>query len=106
MSKWLTLAANLAPLILGAIPGLHAALIPAIVAGIQDAEALPSASGADKKAHVLGLVNDAVAGINASTSKTTLDPTTTLTTASAAIDTTVGVINLIHGAQTAPAAAA
>ncbi len=95
---WLLLAERFAPLILSFIPALHAhpAIIPAISQGIQIAEQIPGASGADKKAAVVALVNTGIAAANASTSAPVIDQASTAAAVSAGIDATIAAINAIH----------
>lgn len=52
------------PIIAALVPG--GPMIAAVVAhGINEAEHIPGASGADKKAHAIALVHDGLAGLNA-----------------------------------------
>src|SRR5438093_987275 len=72
--NWLELVKQLAPVVLGAIPQIPKPLIPDIVDGIHEAEGLTKATGAEKKAHALGLVGDAITGVNAAKGHTVIDP--------------------------------
>lgn len=100
MSKWLTILKVLGPAIIATtVPG-GALIAPLIVTAIAEAEKIRGASGPEKKAAVIELVKVGVAGVNAaSKGKVTIDPVAAAKTASAAIDTTIGVINLIRDAS-------
>lgn len=104
MNKWLSLALNFAPFILIGIPGMPPALIPVIVHGIQEAEQLQGASGADKKAHVLSLVNDGITAVNAAQNKQVINPAVALPAVSAGIDATIGAANTVAQVQNLPQA--
>lgn len=99
--NWFLLFAQLAPTLLSLIPGLqsHPAVVSAIVKGIPEAAAIPGATNEQKKAHVLQLVADAAPVINEAEGHTAVDATNLTAVASAAIDTTIGVVNLIHQAH-------
>ena len=100
MNKWLELVKLLAPIIVAStVPG-GAVLGPLIAHGISEAEKMKGATGSEKKAHVLNLVSDGVAGINTAKGQEVLDPSATVDAASKAIDTTVAVVNLVN--QQAP----
>lgn len=98
----LGLVGKFAPMILPSVPGGQRVLpfIPVITHGIVEAEQLPGASGADKKAHVLNLLADSVTALNA-TGKTHLNFDELSGIASHGIDTTIGAINLLHHAGAA-----
>lgn len=99
--NWFMLFAQLAPVLLNLIPGLqkHPNVQNAIVTGITEASALPGASNADKKAHVVAMVAAAAPAIDDAVGHTTVDAKALTDAASAAIDTTINVINLIHQAH-------
>lgn len=104
MKKWLSLAANLAPLVLMGIPGMPIVLVPLIVHGIQEAQQIAGASGAAKKAHVLASVTDGIAAVNGVKGKQVVDPAIVTTVVSPAIDTTIGVIKAVQAAHGEPKA--
>lgn len=102
--KWIDLVKLLAPIVISAIPNKHVQQLgPVIVAGIGEAQQIPGASGAEKKAHVIAMTNLGAAGINAAAGKEVVNPAETAAAASQVIDTIVGVTNLVHGATTAAA---
>jgi len=98
---WLKLVAELTPAVLALIPGA-APLAPIVATAIQTAEALPGATGDQKRAHAQALVADGVAATNLVAGKTVIDPTLAADVASSTISTIVGVTNLVHAAH-APA---
>lgn len=71
-----------------------AALIPALVHGIQEAEQLPGVKGPEKKAHVLELVDLAIQGINAAKHKVVIDAAKVTPVIDHAIDVGIAVANL------------
>lgn len=100
-SVWFAIAARVASFVLPLIPQLqsHDKVIDAVVKGIPEAEQLKSsASGAEKKSHVLTLVQLAANATNAERPGT-LDSGATQAAASAAIDTIVAVTNIVHAAH-------
>lgn len=101
MDKWLALVSSIAPLIMILIPGGAglAPLVPLIVHGIQEAEKFKG-SGPEKKAHVQGVVADGIDTTNIVAGKVLLDPVSTLALSSTAIDTIVGVVNLLDRLNT------
>lgn len=66
-AKFFSVLTFIGPMILMAVPGGAglAPLIPIIITGIAEAQKKPGATGAEKKAYVLSLVDTAIAGINA-----------------------------------------
>lgn len=99
----LGLVGKFGPMILPSVPGGQRVIpfIPVITHGIVEAEQLPGASGAEKKAHVLNLLADSVTALNA-TGKTHLDLDELSGIASHGIDTTIGAVNLLHHAGAVP----
>lgn len=93
---WLQLVLRFAPIVLGLIPAT-APIAGVVAEGIAAAEALPGATGPDKKAYVMQLAATAVTGVNATGGR--VDPAMTLAAASSAIDTVVAVVNTIHDAH-------
>lgn len=101
LPKWLYLVQLLAPAILNSF-GVPTELVGAIADGIGEAEAIPDATGADKKAHVLSLVGDAVVAVNAAKGKQVLDPVRIPVIAGSAIDLVVEAVDLVHDRTTDP----
>ena len=98
MAKWLSLIGSIAPYVLLAIPGIPPVIIPAVVHGIQVAEGIQGASGAQKKAAVLDLVSTALTTVNGVTPGS-VDVEDALSAVSGGIDTTISVINTVHNAS-------
>jgi hypothetical protein len=97
--NWLKLIEQLAPIVLAATPA--APLAPFVAIGIAHAEALKGASGPDKQAHALAIVNAGIQATNAVTGKDLIDPAIANQTALSAIDTVVNVANIVSKAQAA-----
>jgi hypothetical protein len=81
-------------------------LVPVIVQGIVSAEELlgdddQPLTGPEKKAHVLGVTEAAVAAANA-TGQVELDPVEVADAADHAIDTVVKVANIVRDAKVSP----
>lgn len=103
--NWKSLISLIVPIIGIAIPQI-APLIPVITSAIHEAESLKNATGPEKKAHALALVQDAVDATNTLTEPDVLDLDATLDTASKVIDAAVGVANVIKNVQNAAPPAA
>ena len=75
LTKFLDIIKLVAPVILASVPkgDKIAPLVPVIANGIAEAEQIKGASGAEKKAHVLSIVDAGVTSVNA-TGKLHLDP--------------------------------
>lgn len=99
-NKWFQLITGLAPLILANVKGGDkiTSVIPVIVAGIQEAEAIAGASGAQKKDHVLKTVEVGVAAANA-TGKVQLNAEEVKQAASDGIDAVISVVHVVEGAK-------
>lgn len=99
LNTFLGLVGKFGPMILPSIPGGQKVIpfIPVITHGIVEAEQLPGASSSEKKAHVLNLLADSVAALNA-TGKTHLSIDELSAVASQGIDTTIGAVNFLHHA--------
>ncbi len=78
-------------------------LVPLIVHGIQTAESMKGASGADKKAKAIDLVRIGLAGVEGATGKHPLDVPEALDAVSSGIDAVVAATNALAKAK-APAA--
>ena len=100
MPKWLEILKNVGPIAIAAtVPG-GAAIAPLVIAAIKSAEAIKGATGAEKKAHALEIVQ---AGAQVAANYTDkIAPAEVTVTASAAIDAAVGATNIIHRAKTPP----
>lgn len=100
LDGFLGIVSLIGPAILAAIPGgaQMAVLIPVIVTAIKEAEALKDATGPEKKAHVLNIVDASVTVANA-VGNVHLDPVKVHDVASSGIDTVIGTISLIEGAH-------
>lgn len=100
LEEFLNVVSVVAPAILTLIPGAHdiAVLVPVIISAIKEAEALARATGPEKKAHALAMVDDAITLLNA-TGRVHLDPETAHGVADRGIDVVIGVINLIQRAH-------
>lgn len=91
-----------APLILAQNPKT-AAIAPTVASGMVEAEAIASASGADKLQHVVNLVPLAVSAIaNQTNGKVNLDPTEASTAAADAVNTAFAVAKVVQAAHGAP----
>jgi hypothetical protein len=96
---WKTLVKTIVPLILPFINPRLAPLGPVIANGIQEAESIPGASGADKLQHVTNIAVQAAQGINVVAGKDLVDPVHVQQTAADAISTVVDITNLVHKNQ-------
>lgn len=96
--NWLSLAKLVAPLLLGFIPQLqkHPEVVTAAAQGIQIAEQIPGATGAQKKDAVVQLVSTGIATANSVSGKAVIDHDATVAAVSAGIDATISAINAIH----------
>jgi hypothetical protein len=101
--KWFEVAQLLAPLVGLLIPG-SAPVIPLIIRGVTEAEAIPGATGADKKAHVLNLVA-ASAEAETAIGTLTIPPAAALQIANAVFQAVDGVraVVLVNQVQVPPA---
>lgn len=99
--KWQDVFNMLAPSVLGVVSAAKPEFTPfasIILAGAKEAQALPGATGQEKKDHVLALVGLGASAANA-TGKTHIDVRELLATASAAIDTTIKAVNVVHNSH-------
>lgn len=105
MPKWLQILAKFGPEVLAFTP--LAPIAGVVVAGIQTAEAIPGATGEQKKALVQQIVALGAQGTNAQAGHVVIDPAAAAVAAQTAIDTVVNVTNIVHAAHpdvVAPAA--
>lgn len=94
--KWLELLKTIGPLVIAStVPGGQL-LAPIVVGAIHSAEQLKGASGAEKKAHALELVEAGAAAANAVAGKVVVDPNAAVAAAASGIDTVVKTINAAH----------
>lgn len=100
MPKWFRILKEIGPTVLAFTP--IAPLVPAIIAGIELAEQIPGATGAQKKAIVQQIAKTAAEGANAQAGHVVIDAASIETVAGSAIDTVVGVVNIIHQLPEAP----
>lgn len=98
-NKWFQLVTMLAPVILANVKGGDkiAPVIPAVVAGITEAEQIKGGTGEQKKAHVKGLATAAVAAANA-TGKIRLDDASVQASIDQGIDAVIAAVNAVHKA--------
>lgn len=101
LHAFLDLVGKLAPVVLSAVPGGDkiAPLIPVITHAVTEAEQIKGASGADKKAHVLNVVDAAVTTLNA-TGKVKLDPAEVQAISANGIDAVIGAVHVVADAHT------
>ena len=104
LPKWLQYVETFAPLILAATP--LAPIIPFVISGIQTAEQIPDATGAQKLAIAQQLVADGVAATNAAAGHTEIDPALVNDMVTQGINTVVSVVNFKHSVEAEDAAEA
>jgi hypothetical protein len=95
--KWFDIAKALLPVVGALIPGAGP-LVPFIIVGVHEAEAIPGATGAEKQAHVLNVVADGAAAATAS-GKVAIDPAAAMT-ATTAVFSAVDAVHAIVTANT------
>jgi len=88
---------QLAPMVLAFTP--LAPIAPFVSAGIQEAEQIQGASGADKLAHAINIARQGIAATNAQAGRTVIDPNLADSAIAAGINTTVSVVNIVHEAH-------
>ena len=96
--KFADIAKVIAPVVLSVVPGVPPIIGPLVGHAIGEAEAIKGASGADKKAHVLGVVNDALQTAQAA-GKPIGDPNVIVPAVSQATDAVVASVNAIKAAH-------
>jgi hypothetical protein len=97
LPKWLQMVQQFAPMVLAFTP--LAPIAPFVSAGIQEAEQIQGASGADKLAHAINIARQGIAATNAQAGRTVIDPNMADTAIAAGINTTVSVVNLVQAAH-------
>jgi hypothetical protein len=97
--RFVEIVDRLGPVVLAVVPGGDkiAPLVPTIVHGIKEAQAMKGASGAEKKRHVLNAITDgadvaAAAGVHVSSEEIAA-------IASRGIDTVVEAVHVVEGAK-------
>lgn len=93
MDRWLAAVTGLLPLIFMLIPKLPSVLVPVIIQGIQEAEQIKGATGAQKKDHVMALVHLAIETINTAKKREVIGAEA-LATIDRAVDTGIAMVNL------------
>ena len=95
---WKALVSILVPIVLGSIPKVPKGLIPVITDGIQAAESFGS-TGAQKKAQVMTIAQDALAGGHIIKPDANLKDADVLGAVDKGIDTAVHVVNILKDQQ-------
>lgn len=100
LHKFLGLVQVFAPLVLSQVKGGEkiVAIIPDITNGIISAEQIRGATSEQKKAHVMEIVEHAVA-VNNATNSTKFNVDEVKTVADNGIDAVVGTINIVEGTK-------
>jgi len=93
-NKWFGLVKMLAPMILSTVNPRLAPIADKITYGIEEAEAIKGASGADKLKHVQNIALDAANSINAATGKETVDKASLNEAVQEGVDTVIAVLNV------------
>lgn len=99
LDRFVEIVDRLAPAVLAVVPGGDkiAPLVPRIVSGIKEAEAIKGATGAEKKRHVLNVITAGAdvakgAGVHVSSEEITA-------IASKGIDTVIDAVHVVEGAK-------
>lgn len=103
IGKFLHLVESIAPLTLALTP--LAPAVPFIILGIQTAEKISGASGAQKLMLAQQIVNAGVAGANAQAGHTILDPVLVSEATASGISAVVAAVNLAQNTPAKQAAA-
>lgn len=98
--NWLNAVTTVLPVALAAVPGMPPALVPVIVHGITEAEAM-NVPGEDKKLHVLNMVRLGIDAVNATQHETVIDKEKVMPVIEHSIDVGVSIANLL-GSRNAP----
>ena len=97
---WYAVATGVLPPLLSLIPNLPPPLIPVIVHGITEAEAIRNATGPEKKQHVMTTVEDAIVVLNATKGTTVMNPATVLPAVQQAVDVAITTVNAVQKVRT------
>lgn len=94
MTRFLDVLKVMGPALVSFLPGgpIYGSLL---LAGIEAAEQLPDASGAEKKALVMQMVALGIQGVKTAKPDAPVDPTEIATLVGTGIDTVVGVVNVL-----------
>ena len=100
LDRFIEIVDRLGPAVLSVVPGGDkiAPIVPKILAGIKEAQAIKGASGAEKKAHVLAIVK-AGADVANATGKVKISGDELQAIAGKGIDTVVEAVHVIEGAK-------
>lgn len=97
LPKWFSILEQLGPIALAFTP--LAPIAPLVIAGIRTAEAIPGATGDQKKQLVQQIVAIGAQGANAQAGKSVIDPQAAADSTGSIIDAIVGVTNIVHNAH-------
>lgn len=103
-SNFANIAKIVGPSVLSVIPGVPPIIIPLVVHGITTAESMQGATGDQKKAAAMSLINDGLTGLNAAKGETVLDPAVVVPAVSQGVDAVVTTINAVKAAHAEDAA--
>ena len=93
--KWLDVLKAILPVVLPLVNPALGLAAPLILHGITEAEQMKGASGQQKLAHAVNIVNTGVAATNQAAGKQIIDPVVVNQTANDAISTAVDITNLV-----------
>lgn len=94
--KWIQAVEMLLPIVFLLIPRFPALLVPVVIHGIEEAQAIPGASGIEKKNHVLELVKLSAAGINAAAHRIVINIDRDFPLIERGIDLAMSVVGILH----------
>lgn len=99
LSRFVEIVDRLGPAVLAVVPGGDkiAPVVPKIVHGIKEAQAIKGASGAEKKAHVMAILEDGADVANAAGGHVSADELKSI--ASHGIDAVVEAVHVVEGAK-------
>lgn len=90
------LVSQLAPLLLSAL-GIPTEVVPLVTHAISTAETIPGATGPEKKAAALSIINDGILVLNDVAKRTVVDPVKIVPVIASAIDTVILILNMVKG---------
>lgn len=96
LANWLHLVETIGPLVLAATP--LAPIVPFVIMGIQTAERIPGATGAQKLELAKQIVTTGIAATNAQAGHTEIDPALVDTAVTSGINAVVAATNVVHAA--------
>lgn len=91
---WLKLVGQIAPIALAATP--MAPLAPYIAIGVQQAEQMEGATGAQKLAKAVEIAKTGIAAADAQAGRQIIDPAAADAAITAGVNAVVGTVNIIH----------